>query len=261
MKKFTKVLSLAFAGMMLMVTVGCGSTVATTTDSAGADDTQATGGTLVWGTNAEFPPYEYREGGEVVGIDADIMDAVAEKLGMTAEVEDMNFDSVIASVQSGKVDVGMAGMTVTEDRKKMVNFTEPYATSTQVIIVNDGSDIKGKDDLENKRIGVQLGTTGDIYASDIEGATVERFNKGSETVLALKQDKVDAVVIDNQPAQKFVEANEGISILDEPLTEEEYAIAVNMDNTELLDQINGALAELKDSGELQTIIDKYISAE
>jgi polar amino acid transport system substrate-binding protein len=261
MKKFTKVLSLAFAGMMLMVTVGCGSTVSTTTDSDSADDTQATGGTLVWGTNAEFPPYEYREGGEVVGIDADIMDAVAEKLGMTAEVEDMNFDSVIASVQSGKVDVGMAGMTVTEDRKKMVNFTEPYATSTQVIIVNDGSDIKSKDDLENKRIGVQLGTTGDIYASDIEGATVERFNKGSETVLALKQDKVDAVVIDNQPAQKFVEANEGISILDEPLTEEDYAIAVNMDNTELLDQINGALAELKESGELQTIIDKYISAE
>ncbi len=258
MKKFTKVLSLVFAGMMLMVTVGCGSTAATT-DSA--DGTQATGGTLVWGTNAEFPPYEYREGGEVVGIDADIMDAVAEKLGMTAEVEDMNFDSVIASVQSGKVDVGMAGMTVTEDRKKMVNFTEPYATSTQVIIVNEGSDIKSKDDLENKRIGVQLGTTGDIYASDIEGATVERFNKGSETVLALKQDKVDAVVIDNQPAQKFVEANDGIVILDEPLTEEEYAIAVNMDNTELLDDINGALAELKESGELQTIIDKYISAE
>jgi polar amino acid transport system substrate-binding protein len=261
MKKFTKVLSLAFAGMMLMVTVGCGSTAATTTDSDSADGTQATGGTLVWGTNAEFPPYEYREGGEVVGIDADIMDAVAEKLGMTAEVEDMNFDSVIASVQSGKVDVGMAGMTVTEDRKKMVNFTEPYATSTQVIIVNDGSDIKSKEDLENKRIGVQLGTTGDIYASDIECSTVERFNKGSETVLALKQDKVDAVVIDSQPAQKFVEANDGIVILDEPLTEEEYAIAVNMENTELLDNINGALAELKESGELQAIIDKYISAE
>jgi polar amino acid transport system substrate-binding protein len=263
MKKFKRTLGLILAGAMLMGVVGCGSTQATS-DSTG-DDTQAqaetTGGVITWGTNAEFPPYEYREGGEVVGIDADIMDAIAAKLGMTAEVEDMNFDSIIASIQSGKVDVGMAGMTVTEDRAKMVNFTDSYATATQVIVVKDGSDIKSADDLTGKTIGVQLGTTGDLYAADIEGASLERFNKGSEAVIALTQDKVDAVVIDNEPAQKFVASNEGIVILDEPLTVEEYAIAVNQDNTELLDQINGALAELKESGELQEIIDKYISAE
>jgi polar amino acid transport system substrate-binding protein len=248
-----------------MGVVGCGSTQATSDSTSTGDDTQvqaeATGGVITWGTNAEFPPYEYREGGEVVGIDADIMDAIAAKLGMTAEVEDMNFDSIIASIQSGKVDVGMAGMTVTEDRAKMVNFTDSYATATQVIVVKDGSDIKTADDLTGKTIGVQLGTTGDLYAADIEGASLERFNKGSEAVIALTQDKVDAVVIDNEPAQKFVASNEGIVILDEPLTVEEYAIAVNQDNTELLDKINTALAELKESGELQEIIDKYISAE
>ena len=150
-----------------------------------------------------------------------------------------------------------------EDRLKNVDFSDPYTTASQVIIVKEDSDIAGPDDLSGKYIGVQLGTTGDIYATDYEeeGSTIERYNKGFEAVQAMLQGKIDAVVIDIEPAKVFVSQNEGIKILDEALTVEEYAIAVKKGNTELLEQINGALAELKDSGELQAIIDKYISAE
>ena len=207
--------------------------------------------------------YEYHDGGEIVGIDVEIAEAIAEKLGKTLEVEDIAFDSIIPEIQSGKADFGAAGMTVDEDRLKNVDFSDPYTTASQVIIVKEDSDIAGPDDLSGKYIGVQLGTTGDIYATDYEeeGSTIERYNKGFEAVQAMLQGKIDAVVIDIEPAKVFVSQNEGIKILDEALTVEEYAIAVKKGNTELLEQINGALAELKDSGELQAIIDKYISAE
>ncbi len=190
-------------------------------------------------------------------------EAIAGKLGMTLEVEDIAFDSIIPELESGKADIGVAGMTVNEDRLKNVDFTDPYTTASQVIIVKEDSEIAGPDDLKGKYIGVQLGTTGDIYASDYEadGSTIERYNKGFEAVQAMQQGKIDAVVIDQEPAKVFVSQNEGIKILDEALTVEEYAIAIKKGNTELLDQVNGALAELKESGELQAIIDKYISAE
>ena len=214
-------------------------------------------------TNAEFPPYEYHDGGDIVGIDVEVAEAIAGKLGMTLEVEDIAFDSIIPELESGKADIGVAGMTVNEDRLKNVDFTDPYTTASQVIIVKEDSEIAGPDDLKGKHIGVQLGTTGDIYASDYEadGSTIERYNKGFEAVQAMQQGKIDAVVIDQEPAKVFVSQNEGIKILDEALTVEEYAIAIKKGNTELLDQVNGALAELKESGELQAIIDKYISAE
>ena len=226
-----------------------------------ACDDAAAGGTLVMATNAEFPPYEYHDGGEIVGIDADIAAAIAEQLGMELKIEDMAFDSIIMAVNSGKADVGIAGMTVTEDRLENVNFSDPYATSSQVIIVTGDSEIGSSDDLSGKKIGVQLGTTGDILADDVEGATVERYNKGFEAVQALSQGKIDAVIIDRQPAQVFVDENEGLKILDEAFAEEEYAIAVAKDNTELLDKVNAALGELKESGKLDEIIGKYISAE
>lgn len=219
------------------------------------------GGTLVMGTNAEFPPYEYYEGQEVVGIDAEMAAAVAEKLGMELKIEDMAFDSIIPALSSGKVDIGVAGMTVTEDRLKNVNFTDTYATATQAIIVPEGSEITTADDLTGKKIGVQLGTTGDIFASDIEDAQIEQYNKGMEAVMALSQNKLDAVIIDNEPAKVFVSEVEGLQILDEAFVEEEYAIAVAKDNEELVEKINAALAELKEDGTLQTIIDKYITAE
>lgn len=180
--------------------------------------------TLVMATNAEFPPYEFHEGDDIVGIDAEMAAAVAEELGMDFRIEDMAFESIIPAVDSGKADIGVAGMTVNESRLKNVNFSDTYAKATQVIIVKEGSDITGPDDLTGKKIGVQLGTTGDIYASDIEDAQVEQYNKGFEAVQALTQEKIDAVVIDGEPAKEFVKDAEGLKILDEAFTEEEYAI-------------------------------------
>lgn len=222
---------------------------------------EATGGKLIMVTNAEFPPYEFHDNNEIVGIDADIAKAIADKLGMELEIQDMAFDSLIPAVQSGKADFAAAGMTVREDRLKNVDFTDTYAQAAQVIIVKEDSAIKTPDDLTGKKVGVQTGTTGDIYADDIENADVQRFNKGMEAVMALTQDKVEAVIIDREPAKVFVKDNAGLKILDEAFTEEEYAIAVKKGNTELLDKMNGAIKELKESGELQKIVDKYITAE
>ncbi len=239
-KKLALILSLS---LVLVMLTGC----------------SQSGKTLTMATNAEFPPYEYHDGTEIVGIDVEIAQAIADKLGRELVIEDMAFDSVIMAVQSGKADIAMAGLTITEDRKESVNFSTPYTTASQVIIVKEDSDITSPNDLVGKRVGVQLGTTGDIYVDDIEDATVERYGKGFEAVQALLQDKVDAVMIDNQPAQVFVSQNEGIKIVDEAFTEEEYAAAIAKDNTELLDQVNDAIAELEESGELQAIIDKYIT--
>ena len=207
--------------------------------------------------------------GEVTGIDVEIAQAIADKLDLKLQVEDMNFDSIITAVQSGKVDVGIAGMTVTEDRLKNVNFTDSYATGVQVVIVKEGSDITTVDDLvadgANHSIGVQSGTTGDIYCTDdIEGkklGTVERFNKGADAVQALIAGKIDCVVIDNQPAKEFVAANSGLKILDTEYVTEDYAIAIKKGNDKLTDKINDALKELKDEGKIQEILDKYINAE
>ena len=218
-------------------------------------------GVLTMATNAYFPPYEYYEGEEVVGIDADIAKAVADKLGLELKIEDMEFDSIITAVQTGKADMGLAGMTVTDERKQSVNFSDTYATGIQVIIVTEDSDIATVDDLAGKKIGVQLSTTGDIYASDDYGEdNVEKYNKGADAVMALKQGKVDAVIIDNEPAKAFVAENEGLTILETAYADEDYAIAVAKENTELLEKINAALAELTADGSIKAIVDKYIPA-
>lgn len=231
--------------------------------SAEAAETEAGGGVLVMATNAEFPPYEYHDGGEIVGIDAEIAKAIAGELGMELEIEDIAFDSIIPEITSGKADMGLAGMTVTEDRKQSVDFSDTYAKASQKVIVKEDSEIASPDDLAGKIVGVQLGTTGDIYVSDLEadGTTVERYNKGFEAVQALSQGKIDAVVIDGEPAKTFVAQTEGLKILEESFTDEEYAIAVKKGNTELLDKINGALKTLKENGTLDEIVAKYIKAE
>ena len=252
--KMKKVLSMLLVAVCTMGLAACGGSSEGGSEDSGDD-------TLVMATNAEFPPYEYHEGDEVVGIDVDIASAIAEELGMELKVEDMAFDSIIPAVTSGKADIGAAGMTVTPDREESVAFTDTYAHATQVIIVKEDSDITGPDDLVGKTIGVQLGTTGDLYATDIEDATVEQYNKGFEAVQALTQDKIDAVIIDGEPAKEFVAESEGLKILDEAFTEEDYAIAVAKDNTELVEKINDALATLKESGKLDEIIAKYISAD
>lgn len=217
--------------------------------------------TLVMATNAEFPPYEYYDGDDVVGIDVEIAQAVCDELGKELVVEDMAFDSIITSVSSGKADFGLAGITVTDERKESVNFTDTYAHTSQVVIVMEDSDITCVDDLTGKTLGVQLGTTGDIYAGDVEDAIVERYNKGFEAVQAMMTGKIDAVIIDQEPAKAFVAENEGIKILDEAFTEEDYAMAIAKDNDELVEAINEALATLKESGKLDEIVAKYIKAE
>ena len=278
MKKRTLSLLMA-ASMTAGLLAGCGSskpaettaaptTAAATTaaetkaeeTTAAKEETEAAGGVLVMATNAEFPPYEYHDGGEIVGIDVEIAKAIADKMGMELEIEDVAFDSVIPEITSGKADMGLAGMTVTEDRKVSVDFSDTYAKASQMIIVKEDSAIAGPDDLKGVVVGVQLGTTGDIYVSDLEaeGTTVERYNKGFEAVQALSQGKIDAVVIDGEPAKTFVAETEGIKMLDEAFTEEEYAIAVKKGNTELLDKINGALKELKEDGTVDDIMNNYI---
>lgn len=254
-------LVLASVICMSAVLTACSGSKADTAAAGTTAAAEAGKGKLVMVTNAEFPPYEFYENNEIIGIDADIMRAVAEKLDMELEIRDMAFDSLIPTVQSGKADLTAAGMTVTDDRKQSVDFTDTYATSTQVIIVKEGSPLSSPEDLTGKRIGVQTGTTGDLYSEDIEDSKVERFNKGMEAVMALSQDKLDAVVIDREPAKVFVEQKEGLKILDEAFTVEEYAIVVKKGNTELVDKINSALKELRESGELQKIIDQYITTE
>ena len=231
-------------------------------DSGITGEGTATPGVLVMATNAEFPPYEFHEGNEIVGIDAEIAAAIAEKMGCTLEIEDIAFDSIIAEVDSGKADLGLAGMTVTEDRKKNVDFSDTYAHSSQVIIVPEGSEITSVDALEGLTVGVQTGTTGDIYASDDEAiAAIERYSKGMEAVMALQQNKVDAVIIDRATAQAYLAEVDGLTIVDESYTDEDYAAAVKKGNTALLDNINKALSELKADGTLDAIVAKYITAE
>jgi len=230
--------------------------------------TEAPKKVLKMGTNAEFPPYEYYDdNGKIVGIDAEIAAAIADKLGMELEIVDMKFDSILSSIQAGGVDMGLAGMTVTEKRKESVNFSVSYATGVQVVIVKEGSDITSPDDLVGKKIGVQLATTGDIYASmSVEDGgygeeNVTKFNKGADAVQALLGGDIDAVIIDNEPAKSFVKANTGLKILETEYAVEEYAIAIAKNNTELLEQINKALEELIADGTIDAIVAKYIKAD
>ena len=222
---------------------------------------EAAGGTLVMATNAEFPPYEYYEDGDIVGIDVEIAKAIAAKLGMELQIEDMAFDAIIPAVTSGKADFGAAGMTVTEERQRSVEFTDTYANSNQVAIVKEDSDITGSDALAGKIIGVQLGTTGDALATEIKDATVERYNKGLEAVQSLTQGKIDAVVIDQATAEAFVKKTEGIKILEEKMSEEEYAIVIKKGNMERVEKMNEAIKELKEEGKIDEIVAKYMDAE
>ncbi|MBO4267309.1 MAG: basic amino acid ABC transporter substrate-binding protein [Lachnospiraceae bacterium] len=216
---------------------------------------------LVMATNAAFPPYESVDGSEIIGIDPEIAKLIADDLGRELVIEDMAFDSIIAAVQSGKADIAMAGLTVTEDRKQNINFSDPYTEAAQVIVVKKDSTVTCPDDLEGKTIGVQIGTTGDIYAGDIADAVIERYSKYFEAINALNQDKIDAVIVDREPAKVFVNDSDELKMIDEEFTLEEYAIGVAKENTELLDQINASLKKLQDSGKIDEIINKYIKAE
>ena len=238
-----------------------------TTEPAG-ELTTVEEGKLIMATNAAFPPYEMTDdAGNVIGIDADIAAAIAEKLGLELVIDDMDFDGALLAVQQGKADMMLAGLSVTPDREAVMDFSDSYATGVQVVIVTEDSDIATADDLEGKLIGCQRGTTGYLYASDTpenggygEDAVVA-YDNGITAVQALQNGQVDAVIIDNGPAQEFVAANAGLKILETPWVEEEYAIGLTKGNDALNAAINDALAELIADGTVQSIIDTYISAE
>ena len=280
-----KVFALALTVLMVMsMFAGCGSSntaktttaateaPATTAEATAAETTAAAtaaselktveAGKLIMSTNAAFPPYEMvADDGSFEGIDVEVAGAIAGKLGLELVVDDMDFDAALLAVQQNKSDIVMAGVTVTEDRQLIMNFSDSYATGVQVVIVKEGSDVT-LDNLGEKMIGTQRGTTGNIYTADDYGDDhVTAYDNGASAVQALLNGQVDCVVIDSAPAEAFVAANAGLTILDTEYVTENYAIGVNKDNTALLDAINQALAELTADGTIQSIVDKYITAE
>jgi len=256
-----KLLIVLLAVCLIFAMAACANDNAGDEDANAADDN-----TLIMACNATFPPYEFYESNQIVGIDAEIAAAIADKLGMELQIMDMEFGSIIAAVQTRKADMGVSGITITEDRKKSVDFSTSYTTGVQVVIVKEDSPIATVDDLYAEgatyMIAVQQDTTGDIYSTDDFGdARVSRFNKGADAVMALTTGRADCVIIDDAPARSFVAANTGLKILDTTYAMEDYGIAIAKDNTELLDAVNAALDELMTDGTVQAIIDKYINAE
>ncbi len=265
------VLAVAMIASVAML-AGCGNNSASKADGTAETANTADGAekaTLTMATNAFFPPYEYYDGETIVGIDAEVAQAIADKLGMELEIVDIEFDSIITGVQTGKYDMGMAGLTVTPEREQSVAFSTSYATGIQSVIVAEDSPITSIDDIladgATYKVGVQLSTTGDIYISDDLGeAAAERvtqFQTGNDAVAALSSGKVDAVIIDNEPAKSYVAATGGLKILDTEYVSEDYAICFAKDNTELKDKVDAALQELIADGTVKAIVDKYISAE
>ena len=278
-----KILAMAMAVVMALGLSACGSSnSAASSSAAGSVSGSASGsvsngdpafttvtpGKLTMSTNASFPPYEMvADDGSFEGIDIEVAGAIAEKLGLELQVDDMGFDAALQAAQTGKSDMVMAGVTVTEERQAVMDFSNSYANGVQVVIVKEGSPIQTVDDLANANmIGCQMGTTGYIYCSDTpeNGGFgedhVTPYDDGAAAVQALMNGQIDAVVIDNMPAQEYVAANPGLKILDGEFTNEDYAIGVAKGNTALLDAINGALEELTNDGTIQSIVDKYISA-
>lgn len=274
-----KALSLMTAAALVLSLAACGSTASSAASSEAASSEAASSeaasetetaelstvepGKLIMSTNAAFPPYEMTtDSGEFEGIDIETAQAIADKLGLELQIDDMDFDAALLAVQQGKSDMVMAGVTVTDERQNVMDFTDSYATGIQSIIVKEDSDIASVDDLAGKKIGTQRGTTGYLYCSDDFGdENIVAYDDGLTAVQMLNNGQVDCVVIDNAPAKEFVAANPGLKLLDTAYVEENYAIGVGKGNTELKDAINTALEELKADGTLQAIVDKYITAE
>lgn len=215
---------------------------------------------LYVGTNAEFEPFEYREGDNIVGFDIDLINEIAKLIGAEIEVVDMQFDGLLPALEAKKIDLIVAGMTATEERKKFVNFSEPYYNSKQsIVVLSNNTDITTFDNFAGKKVGVVLGYTGDILVSEMTNVEVQKFNATSETILALKSQKVDAVVLDYEPAKNYVAQNKELKLIETDSATEEYSIAMRKDDTELLTKVNDALKTLKENGTYETLLGKYFA--
>lgn len=214
---------------------------------------------LYVGTNAEFPPFEYLDKGDIVGFDIDLVKAIGNKLGMDVVIKDMSFDGLIPALETNKVDVVIAGMTATDERKIAVNFSNPYYTANQVIILkDDNKDIKTFDDLNGKLVGVMLGFTGDVVVSEMKNVESKKYNASFAAIMELQNNKIDAVVLDSETALNYLKNNKGLKLADTLGEPEEYAIAISKKNTELLNKINTALDELKKDGTYESLLKKYM---
>ncbi len=217
--------------------------------------------TLIIGTNPEFPPFEYIEQGNIVGFDVDLMNEVAKLIGKKVEFKNMAFDSLLIAMQTGKINCIISGMTATDERRQHVNFSDPYFISKQAVLVPSGSDIKKFEDLKGKKIGVVIGYTGDMVVTDMykDTSSITRYEATGQAIMALTAKKVDATVLDMEPAKEYAANNEGITVLDTALAEEEYSIALPKENTALLEEINNALKTLKENGTYDKIYAKYFN--
>lgn len=254
MMKMKKFLAAALALTMVLALAACGSgnSSADTNTASGS----AEGKTVVTvATSPDFPPFESLDGSEVVGIEVDILQAITEKLGMEMKLEQMDFESVIPGVQAGKFDIGMSGITITEDRQKNCDFTNPYFMASQAIVVTPDSPITCKADLEGKKVSVQTGTTAEEYCMD-NGYEVLAFTANNDAASALTTGKVDAWVVDNEVAVALA-AQQGLTVLDEAMTSEPYAFAFAKGSDELVQSFNESLQKLMDDGSVQKIFDKY----
>ncbi len=212
------------------------------------------------GTNAEFPPFEYLENGEITGFDMDLVHEIGKLVDADIKIVDMGFDGLLPALQMKKVDLVIAGMTANEERMKTVSFTQPYYTASQVIIVKDGNDsIKSFADLKGKKVGVMLGFTGDMVVSEIDGVKIERFNAAYAGIMALQAGKVEAIVLDSEPAKNYVAQNKGLVLADADAEQEENAIAVRKNDKALLEKVEKALSEIKANGTYDKLIQKYFN--
>lgn len=285
MKKLSKLAAFLLAAVMTASMSACSSTSTTaSTASSAASSTAASSaassaaaqtsidkikaaGKVVMSTNAEFEPFEYKDGDKITGIDVEIAQKIADKLGVKLEINDIAFDTLVNDLQSGKTNFVAAGMTVTDDRKKNVDFSDTYFDASQAVIVAKNSAIKAPADLNGKKVGVQQGTTGDTYCTNEDGksavkvGSVKRYNKAVDAVTDLINGKIDAVVIDDFPATKFAQKNaDKIAKLSDALTVEKYAIAVQKGDEAMLKTVNDVLGEMKSSGDLSKLIEKYKAA-
>ena len=241
MKKFVKLMLISLLSIVISISVFAKNNV------------------VYVGTNAEFAPFEYLDKNKIVGFDIDLLDAISKETGLEFKIQDMAFDGLLPALQTKKVDMVIAGMTATPERQKAVAFSKPYFKAKQVVITTPekAKSLKSFKDLSGKKVGVMLGFTGDTVVSEIKGVKVERFNAAYAAILALSQNKIDAVVLDSEPAKKYTANNKQFVIANIPAEEEDYAIAFRKNDKELINKVNAALDKIKANGEYDKILKKY----